>query len=167
MKKGSEMPGRPVETAVDRLREPILGERENIIKEAMLEMIDVAITTPVVGVEANTNTKWVDGNDIFAQTFAMTTPGIGDILLAHQIAGLDLIVKSIEGYIILEDGTKATLPVVGHDSAGGGGGGGSAANTITLVEWDATNLLGFVGSNYVLTKAVASLVFTIHYTKTA
>lgn len=162
------MPGVPIQTAVDKLREPLLGERENIIKEAMLEMIDVAITTPQVGVEINTNTKWVDGNDIWRQTFSMETPGTGDINLPHGIDGLDLIVNGVQGYCILADGTKIPLPVINHESSGGGAGSSlDAGNTIALIQWDATNLLGFVGTNYTLTKAVTSLVFSIEYTKTA
>lgn len=122
----------------------------------------------ILGNEQDTGKKWIDGSKIYIQTFSMLTPGTGDISLPHGITGLDIIVSGATGYCELVDGTKIPLPVLNHASSGGSGSGGGssdAANTITIVEWDSTNLLGYVGTNYGTTKAVASLVFTIEYTK--
>lgn len=147
----------------------ILGSRENILKEHILNLYDKAAPVYQLGVEEDSGKTWVNGQPVYRQTFSMTNPGTGDIVLPHGIDGLDLIVASIEGYCILANGTKITLPVINHASGGGGGGGGGnsgdAANTITLVQWNATDLVGYIGTNYVTTVAVSELTFTIAYTK--
>lgn len=154
----------------DLENDEILGSRENILKDHILNLYDKAAPVYVLGVEEDTGRTWIDGETVYRKTFKMETPGTGDITLAHGIDGLDLIVASVEGYCILADGTKITLPVINHASGGGGGAGGGtsadAGNTITLVEWDGTNLIGYIGTNYVTTVAVAELAFTIAYTKT-
>lgn len=159
------------QTSIDILREPLLGERENILKDAILQMVDGVHGAPEFGVEVETGALWIGGVPIYRQTFTMENPGTGDIVLPHGIDGLDLITASIEGYCILANGTKITLPVINHASGGGGGGGGGGAgdsgNTITLVQWDDTDLVGYIGTNYVTTVAVSELTFTIYYTKTA
>lgn len=148
------------------MNQPILGRIDNIMRNFIKNIYSIAGLDYKLAEEVDTGTKWVDGSHIYQQTFSMTDPGIGDILLAHGITGLDVIVSSIEGYCVLADGTKITLPVINHESSGGAAGTGSAANTITLVEWDGTNLLGYIGTAYTLTKAVSELTFTIQYTKT-
>ena len=116
--------------------------------------------------ELDTGKKWIDGSKIYTQTFKMLTPGIGDISLPHEITGLDLILHGAVGYCLLVDGTKIPLPVINHASSGGGAGSSlDAGNTITIIEWDDTNMLGYIGTNYITTKAVDELVFTIEYTK--
>lgn len=145
--------------------QPILGRVENILRNFINNIYNIAGLDYVLNTEVDTGTTWVDGNPIYQQTFSMTDPGIGDIILPHGITGLDVIIASIEGYCVLADGTKITLPVVNHESSGGAAGTGAAANTITLVQWDDTELLGYIGTAYALTKAVTELTFTIRYTK--
>lgn len=156
-------------TKEDLDNDEILGSRENILKDHILNLYDKAAPIYVLGAEEDTGRTWIDGKTVYRQTFKMETPGIGDITLAHGISGLDLIVANIEGYCLLADGRKTTLPVINHASSSGGGGGGGTsadtANTITLIEWNDTNLTGYIGTNYVTTLAVAELVFTIAYTK--
>lgn len=122
--------------------------------------------THKLNTEVDTGSKWIDGNKIYTQTFQMLTPGIGTITLAHGITGLDLVLHGAVGYCLLADGTKVPLPVINHaSSAGGGGTSLDAGNTITIIEWDNTNLTGYIGTNYVTTIAVDKIVFTIEYTK--
>lgn len=147
----------------------ILGARENLLKDHILNLYNAAGQISGFGTETYTGKTWIDGKAIYRQTFTMNNPGIGDITFPHGIPGLDLIISGIEGYCTLANGTKSPLPIINHESGGGGGGsgggGGDSGNTITIIEWDDTNILGYIGSNYVLAVAVATLVFTIEYTK--
>lgn len=156
-------------TVTDLENSEILGARENILKDHILNLYNAAGQISGFGIETYTGKTWIDGKAIYRQTFTMDNPGIGDITLAHGIPGLDLIISGIEGYCTLANGVKSSLPVINHDSGGGGGGGGGnsgdSGNTIAIIEWDDTNMLGYIGSNYVSTVAVATLVFTIEYTK--
>ena len=109
--------------------------------------------------ETLTGGTWIDGRPVYKKTYDESvsfTAGAFNTL-AHGIDGLDIIVHPARGWFQHGTEPKRSLPTTG-DEAG--------TSIMGMIDWDATNMRGFVGSAYTGALAVSRVVFTIEYVKT-